>query len=240
MRGPDISMPSIIRRGRSTLRLLPLLSVVLWLPGCSQSAKESLRQPTAQKPDVAVGCAYDARAFLSKNDVALFNRKYPDFDQPHEVDWQYRDVDPIRLFDPAQDRARRRELFLAEYSATSLGLTGAKPSPTELAFRLLVSSQIASQSVLMDTTTAKIVLPYTAAYESLTADENQALLQKTASMGLQWALAGGDSMFIYNGAILISWFRHGYAGLANPNIDRPPAVAKSPLGTNGEAHAGAP
>jgi hypothetical protein len=56
---------------------------------------------------------YDARIFLSRTQASLFNRLYPDFGQTRlEKDWEWKDVDPLGLFTPEENRKMRRDLFL--------------------------------------------------------------------------------------------------------------------------------
>jgi len=49
--------------------------------------------------------SYDARKFLSTTQVNLFNKLYPDFGEKKlEKDWEWKDVDPIALFTPEENR----------------------------------------------------------------------------------------------------------------------------------------
>lgn len=162
---------------------------------------------------------YDARQFLSVVERNTFRLTYPEFDQRRvEKKWEWRDVDPLGLFSPEENRRRRRELFVFEYSA----LVAPKEQPAtdeQLAFSAALKKQLENPLILIGRESAKIVTPYTSRYEGALPNRN--LLQRTAQLGLQWAQVGGANLYIYNGPILLARYKSGYVSLGNRNIDQP-------------------
>jgi len=92
--------------------------------GCASKAPSSNNEApvginTNNSPKLNVD--YDARQFLSKEDVIAFNHIFPDFDQkPPEKNWEWKDVDPLGLYTPAQNRQTRRDIFLFELTPQNL------------------------------------------------------------------------------------------------------------------------
>lgn len=166
-----------------------------------------------------VGVDYDARRFLSSTERNTFRKVYPHFDAPRtEKNWEWKDVDPLGVFSPEENRKRRRELFLFEYSSE------ARPnenSPTEAqqALAAVLREQFGDATILLGRKTIKIVVPYAERYEGKIPSRN--LLEKTARLGLQWAEVGGVNLYIYNGPALMSRYKSGYVNLADRNIDQP-------------------
>ena len=161
---------------------------------------------------------YDARLFLTKTQIISFNRLYPEFDSLKAFkNWEWKDVDPLGLFSPEQNRRRRRELFLFEY--TSMAIDSASATAEELAFKLLVSQRIEGAEILLDNSNIKILSPYTTSYEKNL--PLRSLLEKLADLGLQWGQTGGHNLYIYNGNILLGKYKSGYVSLTDLNIDKP-------------------
>jgi len=71
----------------------------------------------------------------------------------------------------------------------------------------------------MNSNDIKISIPYTNNYENIKIYKN--LLEKLASLGLQWSQIGGNNLYIYNGNILIGKYKSGFVTITNFNIDRP-------------------
>ena len=166
-----------------------------------------------------VGVHYDARQFLSNTERNTFRNVYPHFDEPRtEKNWEWKDVDPVGLFSPEENRKRRRELFLFEYSSEA---RPEEDSPTEAqqALAPVLREQLGDATILMGRKTIKIVVPNTERYEGKIPLRN--LLEKTARLGLQWAELGGMNLYIYNGPALMSRYKSGYVSLADRNIDQP-------------------
>lgn len=179
---------------------------------------QTARDKTSAPP--RTGVEYAATQFLSSTECNAFKRVYPDFDEPRAVrDWEWKDVDPLGLFSVADNRLRRRTLFLLEYAVSAVP---AEEEPTEeqRAFHVVLEKQFEEPTIIMRRRTVKISVPYTDTYEKKLPVRN--LLEKTARFGLQWAQVGGTNLYIYNGAILMSRYRSGYVSLAHPDIDRPP------------------
>jgi hypothetical protein len=173
------------------------------------------------KKDVYLpGYEYDARTFLSQTQKIAFKRRYPEFDELRaEKNWEWKDVDPLGLFTPKENRRRRRELFLYEYSSTAINQPGSRLSDEQSRFRSVLLSQFEGSVILISKDDIKLSVPYTDSYEKdLPA---RGLLEKIAYLGLQWAQAGGTNLYIYNGPILLAKYKAGYVSLASPNIDRP-------------------
>jgi hypothetical protein len=186
-----------------------------------QQAQASATATSSRGADEYVpGVGYDARLFLSDTDRITFNKQFPAFDKPKlEKDWEWKDVDPLALFSPDEDRRTRRELFLFELSPSIAEPHDATPSEAERAFRTVVESEFRAQNIIQTRRTLKISFPYTSNYETPAINRN--LLERTASTGLQWAQVGGQNLYLYNGDILLSKFKSGFVYLADTNIDRP-------------------
>lgn len=176
------------------------------------------------------GHSYDGRIFLSNTEINLFNRIYPSFDEEKlEKNWEWKDVDPLALFKPEDNRRRRRELFLLEYSPQVLPISESVPTQDQLAFKTILQKRFPGANILMTSRTIKLISPYTPNYDDLpdlprTRKEKvdmRNVLEFTADLGLQWASAGGVNLYVYNGAILMSRYKSGYVSLADPYIDRP-------------------
>lgn len=203
-----------------------LIFLIYFLSGCATIDK------TAQKHSKSFesGHSHDARLFLSKTEINLFNRLYLNFDEKRlENDWEWKDVDPLALFTPAENRKRRRELFLYEYSPNVLLPDEKEPTQNQLAFMTVLKNRFPEAEFLMTSKTVKIISRYEPSYDDLPtlrkADHSipppMNILELTADLGLQWSNFNGSSLYIYNGPILMSKFKSGYVSLAFPNIDRP-------------------
>ena len=170
------------------------------------------------------GTNYDARLFLTKTQITSFNRLYPEFDSSKAVKkWEWKDVDPLGLFTPEQNRARRRELFLFEYTPTSIENTN--PTTEQDAFKILVAQRIDGAEIFIDNSNIKIISPYTDSYEKDLPIAS--FLEKLADFGLQWGQAGGHNLYIYNGNILMGKYKSGYVSSCDLNIDKPNKENKS-------------
>ncbi len=168
--------------------------------------------------NVSTGIIYDARTFLSKTQAVSFNKLYPDFDSAKAIkEWEWKDVDPLGLFTPEENRARRRELFLFEYGPKNIGTES--PSTEQLAFKIIVAQRIEGAEILLDNSNIKIISPYSPNYEKDL--PLKSLLEKLSDLGLQWGQTGGQNLYIYNGNILLGKFKSGYVSLSNLNIDKP-------------------
>ncbi len=67
------------------------------------------------------GIEYEARLFLTETQNFTFKKVFPDFDEDKaEKKWEWKDVDPLGLFTPEENRKKRRELFLYEHSAYAI------------------------------------------------------------------------------------------------------------------------
>src|SRR5438270_3491962 len=63
---------------------------------------------------------YDARQFLSAAERNTFRKLYASFDKPRVgKNWEWQDVDPVGLFSAEENRRRRRDAFLFEYSSST-------------------------------------------------------------------------------------------------------------------------
>ena len=198
--------------------------------GCSQ--KEAANS-TEKTPDVATtnqlesgiqpkpNVDYDARQFLPKMNVIAFNRIFPNFDEKTVVkDWEWKDVDPLGLFTPAQDRQTRRDIFLFEVTPQNLQDNAGTPNSDQVAFKQVLETESPGIQVLLTAHTAKILSPFTASYETNGVSFRQNLLTRTAGWGLRWSQVGGKSLYIYNGNVLIGRFKDGYVSLPLSDIDR--------------------
>lgn len=172
---------------------------------------------TAQTPQI--GVRYDARQFLSVTERNTFRKLYPQFDKPRvEKNWKWKDVDPLGIYSPEENRRRRRELFLFEYSSVAPPDEDL-PTEEQQALEPILRKQLSDATVLMGRNTIKIVVPYTERYEGKIPSRN--LIEKTARLGLQWAELGGVNLYIYNGPVLMSRYKSGYVSLADRDIDQP-------------------
>lgn len=191
------------------------LALVIAFAAVNTNAQSKPRGSTA----VQVGVDYDARQFLSNTERNAFRKIYPRFDEPRtEKSWEWKDVDPLGIFSPEENRKRRRELFLFEYSSEARP-TEASPTEAQEALAPVLRQQLGDAMILMDRKTIKIVVPYTARYEGKIPLRN--LLEKTTRLGLKWAELGGANLYIYNGPALMSRYKSGYVSLADRNIDQP-------------------
>jgi hypothetical protein len=121
---------------------------------------------------------YDARQFLSKNDVVAFNRVFPDFDEkPVVKDWEWKDVDPLGLFTPAQNRQTRRDLFLFELTPQNLQDNAGTPNSDQIAFKQVIEREYPGFQVLLTAHTVKMLWPFTTKYETNDASFRQNLLR---------------------------------------------------------------
>jgi hypothetical protein len=203
-----------------------LIFIISGLSGCASIDKTVQKQAENFEP----GYSYDARLFLSKTEINLFNRLFSNFDEKRlEKEWEWKDVDPLALFSPAENRKRRRKLFLYEYSPNDLLSTEKEPTKNQLAFMTVLKNRFSEADFLMTSKTVKIISRYEPGYDdlptlrkadlSIPAPKN--VLELTADLGLQWSNFKGSSLYIYNGPILMSKFKSGYVSLAFSNIDRP-------------------
>lgn len=198
-----------------------LLAVLLFfsIPASSNGQQRS-RRNFEKKPSLLPNVEYDARLFLSETQRITFNRIYPEFDEPRvEKKWEWKDVDPLGLFSPEENRRSRRELFLFEYSPYTMNQNDGKPSTEQLAFRTVLLSEYEESEILMSAKTIKLIHPYTSLYEE--GLPTRRLLEKVAQTGLQWAQLGGANYYVYNGSILMGRYKSGFVGLVDLNIDRP-------------------
>ncbi len=192
---------------------------------CFESAAANATPRLSADAQFSPGYEYDARLFLSHTQQTQFNRQYPEFDESRaERNWKWKDIDPLGLLTPAENRSRRRELFLMEYSSTALPDADRSPSAEQVAFQPILETQFEDPVILMSVTTLKISTAYTESYERNLPVRN--LLEKVAQVGLQWAQLGGISVYLYNGPILLARYRNGRISLADTNVDRPPVVVK--------------
>lgn len=170
---------------------------------------------------IAVGVQYDSRPFLSITQRNSFKSIYPEFDEdkPHK-DWEWKDVDPLGFFSASENRSRRRDNFLFEYSPDVMLPVSGEVTSAQKGFRELVKAQIAGAVVMIDSKNMKIISPYAEGYEKDFPACN--LMEKLATLGLQWAQTGGHNLYIYNGRIFLGSFKSGWVSIANHNIDKPP------------------
>ena len=150
---------------RISLWIMPFYLIFLFyfLSGCATIDK------TAQKhaKSFESGHSLDARLFLSKTEINLFNRLYLNFDEKRlEKDWEWKDVDPLALFTPAENRKRRRELFLYEYSPNVLLTDEKEPTHNQLAFMTVLKNRFPEAEFLMTSKTVKIISRYEPSYDA--------------------------------------------------------------------------
>ena len=168
--------------------------------------------------NVSTGIIYDARMFLSKTQTVSFNRLYPDFDSVKVIQqWEWKDVDPLGLFTPEQNKERRRELFLFEYNPKIVGTESL--TTEQLAFKIIVTQRIEGAEILLDHSNIKIIFSYTTFYEKDLPIKS--LLEKLADLGFEWSQTSGQNLNIYNGNILLGKYKSGYVSLSDLNIDKP-------------------
>ena len=215
-------------KDRTISWLMPFIMIFLIsvISGCATIDKTTQKNEENFQP----GYSYDARLFLSKTEINLFNRLFPNFDEKRlEKEWEWKDVDPLALFSPAENRKRRREVFLYEYSPNDLLPTEKEPTKNQNTFLTVLKNRFPEAEFLMTSKTVKIISRYEPSYDDLPtlrkADLSippaKNILELTAGLGLQWSNFNGSSLYIYNGPILMSKFKSGYVSLAFPNIDRP-------------------
>jgi hypothetical protein len=182
---------------------------------------------------IELGHSYDARKFLSRTQVNLFDKLYPNFGEKKlEKDWEWKDVDPLALFTPEENRTRRRELFLYEYSSDTVLSSENEPNQDQLAFKSVLQNRFPEALILMTSKTVKLVSRYEASYDDLptlrkpdlSIPPPKNILELIADLGLQWSTVGGSTLYMYNGPILMSKFKSGYVSLADRYIDRPKAM----------------
>ena len=173
--------------------------------------------------DLKEGVDYDARFFLTNTQINTFNSRYPDFDSIKvEKIWEWKDVDPLELFTPEENRAKRREIFLFELNPYVVGEK--KTTIDQVAYKIRVETQVENSEIFIDNSTMKIILPYTIYYEGLKLKQIHNLLEKISVLGLEWALTGADNLYIYNGNILLGRYLSGYVSLAKLQLDSPNKV----------------
>jgi len=219
-----------VKQNRLAYLFLCLL-LILGLQGCGQKedansiGKTSPVATTNQLETVnppKSNVDYDARQFLSRIDIIGFNHKFPDFDEkPVAKNWEWKDVDPLGLYTPDQNRQTRRDIFLFEITPQNLQDNAGTPNSDQIAFKQVLEKESPSIQVLLTAHTAKILAPFTMSYETNDASFRQNLLMKTASWGLRWSQVGGMNLYIYNGNVLISRFKDGYVSLPLSDIDHP-------------------
>lgn len=192
-------------------RLVYLIAITcLTINGYSQIDSLNLKE----------GIDYDARLFMTKTQIYSFNKLYPEFDSSKvEKDWEWKDVDPLGFFSNDENRFNRRELFLFEHNPNSI--KDNNPIKEQIAFKILIEKQIDNSEILIDKSNAKIRFLYTVKYENFSPSEMYSLLEKISDLGLDWAQAGGDNLYIYNGNILLGKYKSGYVSIAKLNIDKP-------------------
>lgn len=198
-----------------------LIIVISICVGVSVKAQQSQKRTRHDMTVIVPNRAYDARIFLSRSQKVKFKRLYPDFDESRaEKNWEYKDVDPLALFSAEENRARRRELFLYEYSPSARNPSEREPTREQLAFRAILSIQFEGAGILMSNATLKMSVPYTEQYEPKKLP-SRSLLEKLAQLGLEWTQLGGKNLYVYNGKILMAKYKSGYVSLADLDIDRP-------------------
>jgi hypothetical protein len=213
-------------------RVIGLFAILIIALIAPHAAAEKSQTETSS---IELDHSYDARKFLSTTQVSLFNKLYPDFGETKlEKDWEWKDVDPLALFTPEENRKRRRELFLYEYSPNALFPSESEPNQDQLAFKSVLQSRFPEAVILMTSKTVKLVSRYEPSYDDLptlrkpdlSIPPRKNILELTADLGLQWSTVGGSTLYIYNGSILMSRFKSGYVSLVDANIDRPKTMTK--------------
>jgi hypothetical protein len=216
-------------------RVIGLLAVLIVAFNASNAVAEKSQTNIS---NFELDRSYDARLFLSNTQVNLFDRLYPYFDEEKlgkdYWEWKDKDIDPLALFTPEENRKTRREMFLYEYSSNTLRTSDKEPNQDQFAFKSVLQNRFPQAVILMTSGTVKLVGPYEASYDDLPTlrkpnlyiSSPKSILELTADLGLQWSTLGGSTLFLYNGSILISRFKSGYVSLADPYIDRPKAMTK--------------
>lgn len=173
------------------------------------------------------GVEYDARLFLSAVEKKTFEHVYPKFNERKlQKDSKWHDVDPFGFYTPEENRAKRRDHFLFAYSPGLMPQNAEKPTPAQLSYKKLVGAQTFGAKIKLDDKYIKIIMPYTKNYEGDFKVCN--FLEKLTTLGLQWAQVGGHSLYIYNGKILIGYYKLGLVSLAHRDIDKPAPQLKLP------------
>lgn len=169
---------------------------------------------------------YDARLFLTEEQRILFNSFFPRFNSNVKYDeWEWQDVDPLKLLTPEENRFRRREHFLFEITPQKLPNFDNSPTQNQIVFGNNLKKIISNSDIFMTDNTIKINLKFDPKYDIYFNKyylSNQApnILKLTATLGLEWIKIGGTSLYFYNGSILISKFYVGYVILVNQLIDK--------------------
>jgi hypothetical protein len=210
------------RKTYMTRILSPIIFIIL-LYAAQVAVCQTKIRPGSKPNNIALtpSYEYDARDFLSETQTISFNRLYPEFDSSTAVkNWKWKDVDPLGLFTPAENRKRRREQFLFEYSPDAMNPYDENPTEEQNAFRVVLQTNYSSSEILMSRKVLKLKTQYASTYDDSLPIGN--LLQKISDLGLQWAQVGGSDLFVYNGAIFLASYKSGYVTLANTNIDDPP------------------
>ena len=225
----------------TTLSILGCLALLVILVGCDKQAaapnsnsnttltnvtqfSSNIVSETKSPEVLKTGIDYDARKFLSSVEVSDFNRIFPKFDEePTEKNWEWKDVDPLGIFTPDQNRQKRREIFLFELDSKAIDEADGVPSTDQIAFKQVLEAEKSGIVVEISRQTAKILSPYSDSYETNKDSQefSQSLLTRTAAWGLRWSQVGGKNLYIYNGNVLISRFKYGYVSLPSSDIDRP-------------------
>lgn len=211
-------------------RLISLFTILIIALISTHAAAEKIRTNTSE---IQLDHSYDARKFLSRTQINIFDKLYPNFGEKKlEKDWEWKDVDPLALFTPEENRKRRRELFLYEYSPNTILQSETSPIQDQLAFKSVLQNLFPEAVILITSKTIKLISRYEPSYDDLPTLRKHGqgmpplrnILELTADLGLQWSTVGGSTLYIYNGAILMSRFKSGYVSLADTYIDRPKIV----------------
>jgi hypothetical protein len=212
-------------------RVIGLFAIIILALAVSDAAAKSQTNIS----DLELDHSYDARIFLSKTQVNLFDKLYPNLGEKRlEKEWEWKDVDPLALFTPEENRKRRRELFLYEYLPDAILPSETEPNQDQLAFKSVLQSRFPEAVILMTSKSAKLLSRYEPSYDDLPSlrkpdlrmPSPKNILELTADLGLQWSTVGGSTFYIYNGSILMSRFKSGYVSLADPYIDRPKIMTR--------------
>src|SRR2546425_8384917 len=124
------------------IKVAALIIVISICFGVSINGQQSEKHIKHDMPGIVPTRDYDARIFLSRTQKITFKRLYPDFDEPRaEKNWEWKDIDPLGLYSAEENRARRRELFLYEYSPSARNPSDREPTREQLAFRAILSNQ---------------------------------------------------------------------------------------------------
>lgn len=170
---------------------------------------------------------YDARLFLSEEQIDTFKFYYHDFTSSDMLNkWEWEDVDPLKLLTPFENRFRRRIQFIVEYSPGILPNNERLPSEEQSQFNSKIKIKFKDSIVSMTDKTLKISMTYNPHYDVyFNSDFNKKiaikLLEITAKYGLEWQKLNGNTLLIYNGPILISKYYNGNVILIDQKIDEP-------------------